>query len=67
MSAQDIKNPAPKPAFVPIRVSQDAIEAYRKTQPLFTEFLIETGRVIIENMPGQLAGAQEYGKHNASP
>lgn len=49
---------AQKTTFVPIRVPRDAIEAYRKGNPLFTEFLLESGRVIIENVPGQLAGAQ---------
>ncbi|MGP8202839.1 hypothetical protein [Methanoregula sp.] len=47
-----------RPAFVPIHVTREAIEAYRQTEPLFTEFLIESGRVVIENMPGQPAGAK---------
>lgn len=55
---------AQKTTFEPIRVPLDAIEAYRKSNPLFTEFLIESGRVIIEgNMPGKLVGAQEHGKY----
>jgi hypothetical protein len=36
-----------------IRVPRDALEAFRETEPLFTEFLIESGRVVIENMPGK--------------
>ena len=36
-----------RPAFTPIRVTRETIEAYRKTEPLFTAFLIESGRVIV--------------------
>ena len=51
-----------RPAFVPIRVTRETIEAYRQTEPLFTEFLIESGRVIVlEKMPNLSAGAQEHG------
>jgi hypothetical protein len=47
-----------KTTFEPIRVPRDALEAFRKTEPLFTEFLIETGRVVVENMPGKPMGAR---------
>lgn len=47
---------------VPVRVPRATVEAYRKTEPLFTEFLIESGRVIVlEKMPNLSAGAQEHG------
>jgi hypothetical protein len=36
-----------KDPVYPIRVPRDAVESFRKTEPLFTEFLIETGRLII--------------------
>jgi hypothetical protein len=52
---------AQKPAFEVIRVPLEALEAFRKTEPLFTEFLIETGRVVVENMPGQ--PVELRGKH----
>lgn len=35
----------------PITVPQDALDAYRRTQPLFTEFLLASGRVVVENIP----------------
>ena len=48
-----------KAPVYPIRVPRDAIEAYRKTNPMFALFLIETGRVIIEeNVSCKTAGAQ---------
>jgi hypothetical protein len=31
----------------PIRVTNSTLEAFRKTEPLFTEFLIESGRVVV--------------------
>jgi hypothetical protein len=44
-----------------IPIPRDAIEAFRKTEPLFTEFLIESGRVVVTKDPktgahGQIAG-----------
>lgn len=41
--------PAEKTTFEIIKVPRAAIEAFKKTDPLFTEFLIESGRVVIEN------------------
>ena len=38
--------------FEPIRVPRDAIEAFRKSEPLFTEFLLQSGRVVVENFVG---------------
>ena len=35
------------PPLFPLHVRQDAIEAFRRTDPLFCTFLVETGRVII--------------------
>lgn len=32
-------------------VPREALEAFRKTDPLFTEFLIESGRVVVEGTP----------------
>jgi hypothetical protein len=38
-----------RPAFIPIRVTPEIIEVFRQTEPLFTEFLIESGRVIVSD------------------
>ncbi len=46
-----------KPAFTPIRVPHATVEAYRRSEPLFTEFLIESGRVIVEGMPNRPEGS----------
>jgi hypothetical protein len=68
VALQAVQHPTPgitfdasgnKAPVYPIRVPRDAIEAYRKTNPMFTLFLLETHRVIIEeNVPGLLAGEQ---------
>jgi hypothetical protein len=56
---RSLNTAAQKTTFEPIRVPLDAIEAYRKSNPLFTEFLIESGRVIIEgNIPEELAATR---------
>lgn len=46
---------------VPVKVDRRAIDAYRKSKPLFTEFLLATGRVVIEDVSGQPTGAQDHG------
>lgn len=43
IDSRSLSNP---PVF-PHHVRKDAIEAFRRTDPLFCEFLIESGRVII--------------------
>lgn len=54
--------PQPDKSVVPIRVPRETIEAFRRTEPLFTVFLIESGRVIVlDKMPNLSAGAQEHG------
>jgi hypothetical protein len=50
--------PQPDKPVVPLRVPRATIEAFRATEPLFTEFLLETGRVVIENLPGKPAAAR---------
>jgi hypothetical protein len=53
-----------KTTFKVIKVPLNALEAFRKTEPLFTEFLIETGRVVVENTPVKSAvvgGRDHYG------
>jgi hypothetical protein len=50
---------SPKCVCVAIHVPPETIEAFKKTDPLFTEFLIESGRVIVDgNMPCKMAGVQ---------
>jgi len=46
-------------SMFPIRVTKETIGVFRQTDPLFCEFLIETGKIILENMPGQAARARE--------
>jgi hypothetical protein len=69
VALQAVQHPTPgitfdasgnKAPVYPIRVPRDAIEAYRKTNPMFALFLVETGRVIIEeNVSCETAGAQK--------
>jgi len=40
-----------KDPVYPIRVPRDAVEAFRKMEPLFTEFLLGTGRLIVSEKP----------------
>ncbi len=53
-----------KPAFEIIKVPRDALEAFRQAEPLFTEFLIETGRVIVENNEIERSTRINEGSHH---
>ena len=51
---------AQKPTFEVIKVPRDALEAFRRSEPLFTEFLLESGRVVVDN----IAGGHEHGTNS---
>jgi hypothetical protein len=61
-----LNRPSNKDVLDTIRVPREALEAFKKTDPLFAEFLIESGRVVAYDMPGKLAGAQRNGIRAAS-
>jgi len=39
-----------------IEVPRETLELFRKTEPLFAEFLLETGRVIVADIPAEPMG-----------
>lgn len=40
-----------KKVTYPIHAPLDAVEAYKKSEPLFVQFLLESGRLVIDNAP----------------
>ncbi|MFA5378430.1 MAG: hypothetical protein WC455_21935 [Dehalococcoidia bacterium] len=43
-----------KTTFEPIRVPRVTVEAFRRSQPKFCQYLEETGQLIIEGLPARV-------------